>query len=531
MTNKAIGVTKLRAKYSGEKQLIFNDLTLSIPHGQKLLLLGPSGCGKSTLLQIISGIIPGAVQIPLLAEQITKPESWGFVFQDPDTQFCMSYVDEELAFVLENQLIPQEQMKQLIEEALEHVQLHLPKLHTPIAELSQGMKQRLALAAVLLLKPDVVFLDEPSALLDPEGKQYIWETIRSTLAQHTVIVVEHHIDGILDWFDRVVVLNRQGDIIADGHPSHVFAEQKSFLMQEGIWYPNIWEEYFSYQSNSLSLAFRAEATAELQAQPNISGSQPLLELQNFKVKRGAYSLVVPYAAAQQGDWIAIRGANGAGKSTLLFALARLLASNGSYRIQGEDVGEDIPPSMSYVFQNPELQFITDRIIDEVTHSLIVKYDKERTEKEQGEHWIKRLFAPKQRKSRIDLQQLTLEASAALEQLQLSVPPDRHPYELSIGQKRRLSVLTALVENRSILLLDEPTFGQDARSTFIMLEWLQQLQASGVTIMMITHDEQIMRRFATQIWHIEHGTLTTCSPAQALYSKEADDEQLTQLVHT
>src|SRR5690606_33225054 len=342
------------------------------------------------------------------------------------------------------------------------------------------MKQRLALAAVLLLKPDVVFLDEPSALLDPEGKQYIWETIRSTLAQHTVIVVEHHIDGILDWFDRVVVLNRQGDIIADGHPSHVFAEQKSFLMQEGIWYPNIWEEYFSYQSDSLSLAFRAEATAELQAQPNISGSQPLLELQNFKVKRGAYSLVVPYAAAQQGDWIAIRGANGAGKSTLLFALARLLASNGSYRIQGEDVGEDIPPSMSYVFQNPELQFITDRIIDEVTHSLIVKYDKERTEKEQGEHWIKRLFAPKQRKSRIDLQQLTLEASAALEQLQLSVPPDRHPYELSIGQKRRLSVLTALVENRSILLLDEPTFGQDARSTFIMLEWLQQLQASGVT---------------------------------------------------
>src|SRR5690606_477463 len=283
MTNKAIGVTKLRAKYSGEKQLIFNDLTLSIPHGQKLLLLGPSGCGKSTLLQIISGIIPGAVQIPLLAEQITKPESWGFVFQDPDTQFCMSYVDEELAFVLENQLIPQEQMKQLIEEALEHVQLHLPKLHTPIAELSQGMKQRLALAAVLLLKPDVVFLDEPSALLDPEGKQYIWETIRSTLAQHTVIVVEHHIDGILDWFDRVVVLNRLGDIIADGHPSHVFAEQKSFLMQEGIWYPNIWEEYFSYQSNSPSLAFRAEATAELQAQPNTSGSQPLLELQNFKI--------------------------------------------------------------------------------------------------------------------------------------------------------------------------------------------------------------------------------------------------------
>lgn len=521
MSTKAIGVTKLRAKYSGEKQLIFNDLTLSIPQGQKLLLLGPSGCGKSTLLQILSGIIPDAVQIPLIAEEISKPENWGFVFQDPDTQFCMSYVDEELAFVLENQQIPQEQMKPLIEKALQHVQLHPHTLHTPIAELSQGMKQRLALAAVLLLKPDVVFLDEPSALLDPEGKQHIWETIRGTLAQHTVIVVEHHIEGILDWFDRVIVFNGQGDIIADDQPATVFAQHKPFLMQEGIWYPDIWDEYFP----SSSLHNESESSSAKQR-----NSTPVLELQHFAMKRGQYSLQVAHAAANQGDWIAITGKNGAGKSTLMFALARLLSSNGSYRIESADVGDDIPDSISYVFQNPELQFITDRIIDEVTHSLQVKHLQQLASNERREHWLKRLFAPK-RSSSGDSSQLIAEASAALEQLQLSVPLDRHPYELSIGQKRRLSVLTALVENRSILLLDEPTFGQDARSTFTMLEWLQQLQASGVTIIMVTHDEQIMRRFATQIWHIEHGALTVISPAHANFSQEADDEQRTQLVHT
>jgi len=521
MSNKAIGVTKLRAKYSGEKQLIFKDLTLSIPQGQKLLLLGPSGCGKSTLLQILSGIIPGAVQIPLLAEQIIKPENWGFVFQDPDTQFCMSYVDEELAFVLENQQIPYEQMKPLIEAVLQHVQLQLPTLHTPIAELSQGMKQRLALAAVLLLKPEVVFLDEPSALLDPEGKQHIWETIRSTLAQHTVIVVEHHIDGILDWFDRVVVFNRQGEIIADDQPASVFANQKQFLMQEGIWYPDIWEEYFP------SFPLRSDSEQSPVQQP----SSTLLELMKFSVERGRYSLQIPHAAANQGDWIAITGKNGAGKSTLLFALARLLSSSGSYRIQGVDVGADIPDAISYVFQNPELQFITDRIIDEVTHSLNVKQEQQLKTQEKQKNWMKKLFATKRSNSSSNRSQLIAEASAALEQLQLNVPLDRHPYELSIGQKRRLSVLTALVENRSILLLDEPTFGQDARSTFTMLEWLQQLQASGVTIIMVTHDEQIMRRFATKIWHIEHGALVVRTPTDMKPSKEADDEQRTELVHT
>lgn len=506
-TTTALSVTKLRAKYSGEKQLVFNDLTLAIPQGQKLLLLGPSGCGKSTLLQIMSGIVPDAVQMPLHSEHITKPSNWGFVFQDPDTQFCMSYVDEELAFVLENLRIPREQMELLMNEVLDQLQLKLPALHTPIAELSQGMKQRLALAAVLLLKPDVVFLDEPSALLDPEGKLQIWQAIRRTLSNHTVIVVEHHINGILDWFDRVVVFNRQGDIIADDQPKVVFEQHKPFLMQEGIWYPNIWEEHFQALPNS--------AIAPLL--DGVDHRPTLLELENFSIERGGFRLHVDYAAAKQSDWITIIGRNGAGKSTLLYALARLLNSNGSYRILGAEATDDIPDSISYVFQNPELQFIADRIIDEVTHSLQVKHASiegeattDQAPESRANHWLHRLLKPKRKNKTAPKEQLIAEASQALEQLHLNVPYERHPYELSIGQKRRLSVLTALVEKRSIILLDEPTFGQDARSTFVMLEWLARLQAAGITIIMVTHDEQIVKRFSTQVWEIDQQMLTVTS---------------------
>lgn len=547
MTSASIGVTGLRAKYSGEEQLVFKDLSLHIPQGQKLLLLGPSGCGKSTLLHIMSGIIPGTIRMPMVAEHIEKPASWGFVFQDPDTQFCMSYVDEELAFVLENQRLPQAQMEQRIVEALATVQLRLPRLHTPIAELSQGMKQRLALAAALLLQPEVVFLDEPSALLDPEGKQMIWQSIRAALQQQTVIVVEHHINGILDWFDRVVVLDDAGSIIADEKPQTMFEQHKALLLQYGIWHPHIWEQAWQAKPvrrfrsvNSLKIKQNAHAGSTTKHDAMQSqAAPPLLELEGFSVTRGACTVEVPYAAAGQGEWIAITGVNGAGKSTLLLALARLLPSSGSYHLSGKPAPAEIPEQISYVFQNPELQFITDTIIDEVLHSLLLR--NEQADANENEQPLKRgsllkLFTPRSKrgksaKAKQRRQALTEQAMAALDQLKLHVPYERHPYELSIGQKRRLSVLTALVEGRSVLLLDEPTFGQDARSTFVMLEWLLQLQAAGNTIVMVTHDEQIVTRFATQIWQVQDGQLNVKLPQDAAPDKEADDEQRAELVYT
>ncbi|PID20562.1 ABC transporter [Sporosarcina sp. P3] len=485
-----IGVTDLRLKFPGEDALLFKDFSFSVQPGEKVLMLGPSGCGKSTLLQVLSGIIPNSIELPMKAKEIQLPDSWGFVFQDPDTQFCMTYVDEELAFVLENLHVPREEMAPLIEEVLNRVDLHVKDPHTSINELSQGMKQRLALASVLLLEPDVLFLDEPSALLDPEGTQQIWTSIKEATADKTVIIVEHKIDLIADWVDRVVLFNDHGDMIADGSPKEIFANFQEELERYGIWYPGVWEEYKMSETFQSMLRNR-QAVAY----------QEKLQIQDFHGYRGRVKKIsVKQATVQAGDWITIVGENGSGKSTLLLSLMQLLRTDGIYEVNDVPIvwkkkKRQLPKGMSLVFQNPELQFVTNSIKEELTVSL---------------HGMPKADADRY----------------AMELIQLFNLPDsvsRHPYQLSTGQKRRLSVATALTPDTDILLLDEPTFGQDARNTFAILEKLEQLRTEGMTILMITHDTEIVKSFATAVWTVIDGVLHTAN--------EAGGAKNVQLVHT
>ncbi|WP_228548312.1 ABC transporter ATP-binding protein [Sporosarcina obsidiansis] len=457
--------------------MIFKDLSFSVQRGEKVLMLGPSGCGKSTLLQVLSGIIPNSIELPMKADTITLPESWGFVFQDPDTQFCMTYVDEELAFVLENLNVPRTDMAPLIEKVLKRVNLHLEDVHTPILELSQGMKQRLALASVLLLEPDVLFLDEPSALLDPEGTEKIWSSIKQVAANKTVIIVEHKIDLIADWVDRVVLFNDHGTILADGPPTTIFEQYQAELKRYGIWYPGVWQEYQESQSFQSMMKNRKLAV-----------SSEKIHLNNFYGYRGSTpKIYTESAVAKAGDWIAILGENGAGKSTLLLSLTQLLRTNGVYEVNGIPIVQkknkrQLPTGLSLVFQNPELQFVTNSIAEELIVSL-----RGLTKQQAKQH--------------------------AEDMLQLFNLPDsdtRHPYQLSTGQKRRLSVATALTPQTDIVLLDEPTFGQDARNTFAILEKLEELRTQGITILMVTHDMEIVKSFATSVWTVMDGVLHTNS---------------------
>jgi energy-coupling factor transporter ATP-binding protein EcfA2 len=239
----AAQVEKLRLKFPGGKSLLFKDLSTSFYKGEKVLLLGPSGCGKSTLLQVLSGLIPRSIEVPIKAEAIVTPKSWGYVFQDPDSQFCMPYVDEEIAFVLENLQIPRENMPEKIEELLSMVGLKFDHIHTNINTLSGGMKQRLAIASVLAMDPDVLFLDEPTAMLDPEGTKEIWDIIKKIGSDKTCIIVEHKIDHVVDFVDRIIVFNNNGEIIADGNKEEIFSTYKQEFLQYGIWYPGVWEDY------------------------------------------------------------------------------------------------------------------------------------------------------------------------------------------------------------------------------------------------------------------------------------------------
>lgn len=471
-----VSVNNLRLKFPGEADLIFRDLSISIATGEKVLLLGPSGCGKSTLLQVFSGLIPDSIEVPLKYETIKLPAYWGFVFQDPDTQFCMPFVDEELAFVLENLQTPREEMDNAITQALDTVGLGDLPIHTQIDDLSQGMKQRLALASVLLLDPDVLFLDEPSALLDPEGTDQIWESVKNVADDKTVIIVEHKIDKIADWVDRVILFNHHGEIIADGVPNTIFSTHKAELIEFGIWYPGVWDDYLA--SNSY-LALR-----ENRKSPSLQDA--VITLDDFSGYRGKKEMIhVPEAQVKQGAWLTIIGDNGAGKSTLLLALMQLLPTSGHYELNETLINYDkknksIPNGISFVFQNPELQFITNSIFDELAFSYQL-HDLSEAEIAEKVHELLVMF-------------------------EINVNEKRHPFQLSTGQKRRLSVATAFAHGAKILLLDEPTFGQDAKNTFIMLEQLERLRVNGTTIIMVTHDESIVENFATDVWTISDGKL-------------------------
>jgi energy-coupling factor transport system ATP-binding protein len=471
---------RLRLKFPGKDTLLFKDLSLTFYEGEKVLLLGPSGCGKSTLLQVLSGLIPHSIDVPMKAERLQIPTNWGYVFQDPDAQFCMPFADEEIAFALENIGVPQSEMHKRIKMLLEKVGLFIDP-HTDIHTLSGGMKQRLALASVLALDPDVLFLDEPTAMIDEEGTKEIWQTVKRIAKEKTVIIVEHKIDHVLDFVDRIILFNDAGEIIADDKAQTVFANYKDIIASQGIWYPGVWEEYM----------------AKRQRRNSESGGEKRMYLRQFQGYRSnEVKIRVEEATVHAGEWIAVTGKNGAGKSTLLHALMKLIRTDGTYELYGKDSKQlkQLHRLLAFVFQNPEFQFVTNSVREELAYSLRLE---ERKEAEIME---------------------TVEGM--LRQFHLYEQQDQHPYQLSMGQKRRLSVAASIVSGQQIFLLDEPTFGQDAKNTFALLELLESYRRQGTTIIMVTHDENIVKHFATRRWVIEDGRLVKDESISQQRSKAA-----------
>jgi energy-coupling factor transporter ATP-binding protein EcfA2 len=465
----AAQVEKLRLKFPGGKSLLFKDLSTSFYKGEKVLLLGPSGCGKSTLLQVLSGLIPRSIEVPIKAEAIVTPKSWGYVFQDPDSQFCMPYVDEEIAFVLENLQIPRENMPEKIEELLSMVGLKFDHIHTNINTLSGGMKQRLAIASVLAMDPDVLFLDEPTAMLDPEGTKEIWDIIKKIGSDKTCIIVEHKIDHVVDFVDRIIVFNNKGEIIADGNKEEIFSTYKQEFLQYGIWYPGVWEDYLK--------------TYNKPVQNHLQEHKEILVLKDFKgYRKKEAKISIEKVTVKEGEWIAIIGKNGAGKSTLLHALMQFIKTTGTYLLKGTPVEKvkKLTDELTFVFQNPEFQFVTNSVFEEIAYSL--------------------------RLERMNEQKIEQIVEEMLDLFALKDQRDQHPYQLSMGQKRRLSVAASIVKKQPIILLDEPTFGQDSKNTFRLLELIEHMRQQGTTVFMVTHDRHIAKHFATRIWKIEDGKL-------------------------
>ncbi|MCK1993686.1 ATP-binding cassette domain-containing protein [Peribacillus muralis] len=464
-----VSVEKLRMKFPGEESMIFKDLSISFGKGEKVLLLGPSGCGKSTLLQVLSGLIPNSIEVPLKAEKLKCPSSWGYVFQDPDSQFCMPFADEEIAFVLENLSVPKQEMKEKIQHHLHQVGLNLRAIHTSIDTLSGGMKQRLAIASVLALEPEVLFLDEPTAMLDPEGTKEMWELLKEVGRDRTVIVVEHKIDHVLEFIDRIVLFNDEGQIIADGPKDTILSRYKNEMKEHGIWFPGVWDEYVKNH-------------APIRKQP-FTDDVPFMQVQDFSGFRNKEEKIkVDELQVTSGEWIVIRGENGAGKSTLLHALMQFIKTSGTYDLMGTPIKRVKNPTehMTFVFQNPEFQFVANTVYEEIAYSL--RIDKR------------------------PQQEIDERVRSLLRVFRLEAHRDKHPFQLSMGQKRRLSVAGSIVKDKKLILLDEPTFGQDSKNTFALLEWLEVYRSLGVTVIMVTHDDHISKNFATRILTVQDGNV-------------------------
>jgi energy-coupling factor transport system ATP-binding protein len=477
-------------------------VSFDVPRGGSLLVLGPSGCGKSTLGLCLNGAIPHFVEGSFVgsvrldgrdtreASMAEMAQRVGVVFQDPEAQFCMLKLEDEVAFGLENLAIPRADMDARIDEALGWVGL-ADRRTERIENLSGGQKQRLALACVLAQRPEVLVFDEPTAQLDPAGAAEV-VALLGRLRQrghHTLVIIEHRLDDLMPLVDDVLVLNQSGEMVVHGPPRRVLADWGNWLESAGVWVPQVSELATRLSAQGIALdpfpvsveeavfALRPLAT-EIDARR--SPDPPAHPARTALV--AARDLTFRYAAGAQpaldhvnveflpGELTAIVGPNGAGKSTLARQLVHILKPpRETVFLRGRDVRSlsvaEVAKVVGYVFQYPEHQFVGSSVLDDVAYGL--------------------------RRTGLTEREALRIASEFLVEFGLDRLAAAHPYSLSYGEQRRLSVAAMLALGQQGLFLDEPTFGQDRRNAASLLDKLDALADSGRAIVAITHDMRLV----------------------------------------
>jgi energy-coupling factor transport system ATP-binding protein len=495
-----LGCKDLSVRFYNRSEKILSQITLSINQGEKVLILGPSGSGKSTLISALAGIIPEHLEAEVSGEVCCRKDA-GVMFQDPDSQFCMLHVDEEIAFSLENRAIPRSEMDKMISDLMDQVGLTVDK-QTPIDTLSGGMKQRLALACLLALEPEVLFFDEPTAQLDPAGRNEIF-VLLNQLAQntnHTMVFVEHVLDGCIEWMDRVIILNERGSIIGDGKPKEILLNFTNEMKEAGIWRPKVFPEKWMEVVRNPSHPLSIKLSNRIKTKPRLKTEEEdiLLRAENVEIGYGKKIIVRDIdIKIHKGEWISIIGENGSGKSTFLKSLIRLEPiKKGEIYFQDTELKKwsdrELYEKAGFVFQNPEHQFITDTVFEEVAFG------------GRQRNWPEELIYTK--------------TNQLLQEFGLETYRNSHPFTLSLGQKRRLSVATMLLFDQALLLLDEPTFGQDEKTARELIKRLKERQAQGTTIVMVTHDMDLVDDFSDQVILFNKGKVTYHGTPYGLFSE-------------
>ena len=510
-------------QYRAQKKPTLQDINLDIYPGERVLIAGPSGSGKSTLAACINGLNPfsnpGECSGTLMVDGVDAPHSSifdlashvGTVLQDPDGQFIGLTVGEDIAFSLENNCTPQPEMKEIVRHAAELVGIENHLGFAP-HELSGGQKQRVSLAGVMVDDVKILLFDEPLANLDPAtGKQAI--ELIDTIQQKTdttVLIIEHRLEDVL-WrnVDRIVLVN-EGRILADLCPDELLSG--SLLAENGIReplyltamrYAGIAVTPEKHPAHIDSVVLDKTDTARLhswfQAEPLPApkpAPEPLLEVRDlcFGYNKGQHTLQNVSFSIGKGEMVSIVGRNGAGKSTLSKLICGFeTQDSGGIYLNGKDLKDENirrrAKHIGYVMQNPNQMISKTMIYDEVAMAL------------QG--------------SGLTEEQIREKVEDTLKVCGLYPFRNWPVSALSFGQKKRVTIASVLVQDPELILLDEPTAGQDFRHYTDIMEFLQGLNTRGVTVVMITHDMHLMLEYTPRALVFCDGQLIADRSASAV----------------
>lgn len=494
--DKYISFNQFTFQYDAQAEATLKDISFDIAKGEKVLILGPSGSGKSTLAQCLNGIIPnihkgqaqGQVRIDgqdIFKQSIyDKSQLVSTVLQDPDGQFIGLTVAEDLAFALENDCADQSEMKDKVALWAERLDLTSLLNHRP-QDLSGGQKQRVSLAGVLIDESPILLFDEPLANLDPKSGQ---ETIDLIDKIHkevgaTTIIIEHRLEDVLYRpVDRILLVN-EGELIFNGSPDELLSS--TLLLENGIREPlyvtvlrQLGFDTRSAQNlsqlDALDLSDLALPDRVLKDKRD-SSSDSILKVEGLSVSYGDNPTIIEDLSfsLKKGERLAIVGKNGAGKSTLAKALCGFVPSQGKLTYKGQDISQDSIAGRSerigFVLQNPNQMISQAMIFDEVALGLRLRGVAESEVEERVHEVLKTCGLYSFRKWPISA--------------------------LSFGQKKRVTIASILVLKPEIIILDEPTAGQDYKTYTDIMNFLDSLQKQGHTIVMITHDMQLMLEYS------------------------------------
>ena len=505
--DKYISFNQFTFQYDAQAEATIKNISFDIAKGEKVLILGPSGSGKSTLAQCLNGIIPNINkgqaqgQVTIGGQDIFNQSIYdrsqlvSTVLQDPDGQFIGLTVAEDLAFSLENDCVNQGEMKDKVALWAERLNLSSLLGHRP-QDLSGGQKQRVSLAGILIDESPILLFDEPLANLDPKSGQ---ETIALIDKIHqevgaTTIIIEHRLEDVLYRpVDRVLLVN-DGKLLFNGSPDELLST--TLLLDNGIREPlyvtvlrqlgfntKSAEQLSQLETLDLSGLSLPDRTRKV---PSESQTTPILEVGKLKVGYGDNLPIIENMSfsLKKGERLAIVGKNGAGKSTLAKALCGFVPSHGRLIYKGQDISQDSIAERSerigFVLQNPNQMISQAMIFDEVALGLRLRGVDESEVEERVYEVLKTCGLYSFRKWPISA--------------------------LSFGQKKRVTIASILVLKPEIIILDEPTAGQDYQTYTDIMTFLDSLQQQGHTIVMITHDMQLMLEYSDRCLVVVDGAI-------------------------